>query len=261
MKNIHDYQVYCFDIDGTLASSYDAISSDIAAMLCALLEKNKNILFISGRRFSLESAVFGDIDYKVLRQLPCYPQRAQNIHSIASGGAHMLEYKNGVWSDVYKRHMSDDSVAHLIEVYEQALLAALDPTDPACTFKSRHVNKDNTMLSCTSIEPTEPGAAEIRHDWDRDYNKRRKIVAEMYKTVSKDEFEIRIGGGTTLDISVVGVNKKSALEYFFMHTGFLKEETVFIGDGFGEGGNDEVVRGMVDCVEVTGPRDVLKLFA
>lgn len=262
VKNIHDYRVYCFDIDGTLAGSYDAIHADIATLLCTMLQQGKEVLFVSGRRFSMESTVFGDIEYKVLRMLPCYPQYAGLIHIIASGGAHMLEYKDSSWHDVYRTHMTDESIAMLIDVYEKALPAVLDQNDPALHHKSRHVNKDNMMLSCTSIEPTEAGADLSRYGWDDNREKRRAILKEMYKTISRDEFDIHIGGGTTLDISLKGVNKKSALEYFFAYTGCNKEDAVFVGDGFGEGGNDEVVRELgIAIQEVTGPNDVLQLFA
>jgi hydroxymethylpyrimidine pyrophosphatase-like HAD family hydrolase len=227
-----------------------------------MLREGKEVLFVSGRRFSMEGTIFGDIEYKVLHKLPCYPQYAERMHVIASGGAHMLEYTEGAWHDVYRKHMTDESIAMLIDVYEKSLLAVLAPDDPALHHKSRHVNKDNMMLSCTSIEPTEEGADLSRHGWDDNKQKRRAILKEMYKTVSQDEFDIHVGGGTTLDISPKGVNKRSALEQFFVHTGFKKEDAVFVGDGFGEGGNDEVVRDSgVAIQEVTGPKDVLQLFA
>lgn len=259
-KSIHDYQVYCFDIDGTLAGSYDAISADVAGMLCGLLKKGKTVVFVTGRMFSSADSRFGDVEYKVLTQLPCYPECAQQIYTIASGGAHMLEYKGDTWKDVFAKRIPDEEIARMIDVYEAALPKALDQNDPALRHKSRHVNKGNLLLSCTSIEPTEEGADVSRKGWDDNREKRRRIRNEMYKSISAETFDIHIGGGTTLDISHKGVNKKSALEALFVHTGIAPEQTVFIGDGFGEGGNDEVVRGVVDVVEVTEPNDVLRLF-
>lgn len=259
--SIYTYNVYCFDIDGTLAGSYDAIDSAVGDMLCSLLQKGKQVVFVSGRRFSSADAIFGDIEHKVIKQLPCFDAYATAVHAIASGGAHMLEYKDGTWRDVFRKGMTDKDIALLIDAYEQALPKALVAGDPALAHKSRHVNKDNLMLSCTSIEPTEVGADRSRDGWDDDYEKRRRIIQEMQVHIPHDRFDIRIGGGTTLDISMKGVNKKTALEAFFVHTGCKKEETVFIGDGFGKGGNDEVVKETgIATVEVRDPDEVLTLF-
>ena len=55
------------------------------------------------------------------------------------------------------------------------------------------------------------------------------------------QFEILIGGKTTIDVTRQGITKAHGVEWLAKELNLHPHDMLFVGDGFGEGGNDAIV--------------------
>jgi len=97
-------------------------------------------------------------------------------------------------------------------------------------------------------------SAEHKVKFDPDRKKRRamyKEVCEIFK-----DYSVFIGGSTSFDFAGKKYNKYDAIMDYAKRHGYSKDEIVFIGDDFGDGGGDSHVRlkGM-DYIEIHDYRD------
>ena len=93
-------------------------------------------------------------------------------------------------------------------------------------------------------------------DLDR---KKRKLVL---KTVpfKNDKFNCSIGGTTCLEYTKKDFSKGANIERYIQVMGWNKDECIFFGDALQPGGNDHSVVGVIETVEVSGPKDLLIKF-
>lgn len=75
--------------------------------------------------------------------------------------------------------------------------------------------------------------------FDPDRKKRRAIYKEVCEAFS--EYVVFVGGSSSFDMAPKPYDKRYALELYCEEHGFSHDEVVFIGDDYGEGGNDESV--------------------
>ena len=70
------------------------------------------------------------------------------------------------------------------------------------------------------------------------------------------EFEVRLGGTTSVDVTKIGVDKAYGMKKLMEATGVSKDEILFFGDKLEEGGNDYPVKQLgIDCIAVERWRD------
>ena len=75
--------------------------------------------------------------------------------------------------------------------------------------------------------------------FDPDRAKRRRIygeVAEIFK-----DYSVFVGGSSSFDMAPAPYNKYYALDLYCKENGFTHDQVVYIGDDYGQGGNDESV--------------------
>ena len=79
-----------------------------------------------------------------------------------------------------------------------------------------------------------------KYEWDPDTNKRQKIREIVIKEIP--DYEVRIGGTTSIDVTLPGVDKAYGMEKLIQELEVSKEEILFVGDKLEEGGNDYPVK-------------------
>ena len=95
--------------------------------------------------------------------------------------------------------------------------------------------------------------------WDPDRKKRAIMVAELEKHIP--EFEIRIGGSTTIDITRKGIDKEFGIKEFLTYAKIDKDQVLFIGDALEPGGNDyPATRVGIKTIDVSGPEEAEKII-
>lgn len=86
---------------------------------------------------------------------------------------------------------------------------------------------------------TKPDAAD-KLAFDPDKIKRREMYPEV-KEIFKD-YSVFIGGTTSFDITPRQYNKYDAVMRYAAEKGYSKDEILFVGDDFADGGNDSQIR-------------------
>ncbi len=75
--------------------------------------------------------------------------------------------------------------------------------------------------------------------FDPDRKKRRAFYAEVKALFP--EYRVFVGGSSSFDMAPAPYDKRYALEKYCEAKGISPDEVLFIGDDYGEGGNDEAV--------------------
>lgn len=90
--------------------------------------------------------------------------------------------------------------------------------------------------------------------WDPDQNKRREIVKILEPRLP--EFEINIGGTTSIDFLPKGFNKAKGLIRLLNHFSMVIRDMIFVGDAIFLGGNDySPYQAGIECIKVDGPTE------
>jgi HAD superfamily hydrolase (TIGR01484 family) len=100
---------------------------------------------------------------------------------------------------------------------------------------------------------------QLKEGWDPDATKKNKL--RDYLAVRLPEFEIRVGGGTSVDITKPGIDKAYGMNKLIDMLGIAKEDILFLGDRIQPGGNDYPVKEMgIDCLEVSDWRNTVQIL-
>ena len=75
--------------------------------------------------------------------------------------------------------------------------------------------------------------------FDPDRKKRRAFYSEVVEAFP--EYNVFVGGSSSFDMSPKPYNKYYALELYCRENGYSHSQVVYIGDDYGQGGNDECV--------------------
>ena len=90
--------------------------------------------------------------------------------------------------------------------------------------------------------------------FDPTREKRQKMYAEVLEIFS--DFTVFIGGSSSFDFSGKKYNKYDAIMTYAAQHGYEKDEILYVGDDFGDGGGDSHVRlGGMDYINIVDYRD------
>jgi phosphomannomutase len=220
-------KIIVFDLDGTLAESKSQLDAEMSSLMCNLLEK-KSVAIISGGGFP-------QFEKQVLSQIFCSPNLLEKLIIFPTKGGAAYEFKDNTWRQIYSEEFSNEEKAKIIN--------AIDVVSKEVDFlPEKHFGK---RLEDRGTEFTFSGLGqEAPHEekakWDPDC-KKRKVLEEKLKNILP-EFDVAIGGSTSIDITLKGINKAFAIEKLVSHFGYKKEGIVFVGDALFADGNDASVK-------------------
>ena len=80
---------------------------------------------------------------------------------------------------------------------------------------------------------------EDKVNWDPHHEKRMAMRDSLQRKIP--EYEILIGGKTSIDITKKGVNKSYGVMWFSKALGIAPADMLYVGDALYPGGNDQVV--------------------
>lgn len=230
------YKTLAFDIDGTLAQSKSPISPEMAELLNRII-KHYDLVLISGGQFKqFEEQVLKYIKVPLYSKVYCFPTSGASCY---------------VWdfraTQLYSEAFSDAEKEDII----RALYRAMDFVGFEAGQRHGQCLEDRgaqlTYSACGQNAPLE-----VKREFDPTGNKRRR-VAEAFKLIRPD-YECRLGGTSSLDITRPGINKAYGMRRYMEMTGVKPGEICFMGDAMQPGGNDYPVTEMgIHCYEVRDP--------
>lgn len=243
-------KVLAFDLDGTLAPSKSALPDKISELMGSLLVKY-NICVISGGKFE-------QFSNQLLANLHLGDQELKNLHIMPTCGTRYYKYDQAskTWKKVYAEDFSNDQKKKII-VELSKVIESLGYNKHKVygeQIEDRGSQISWSALGQNIVDELGEEGVRLKEEWDPTNAKKSKIRELVAPKLP--EFEVRMGGTTTIDITKQGIDKAYGMRKLMQYLKVEKEDILFFGDKLNEGGNDFPVKAMgIDCLEVSDWHD------
>ncbi|MDO8514342.1 MAG: HAD-IIB family hydrolase [bacterium] len=235
-----------FDLDDTLAESFQPPKHQMVTKLGLLLDRIPLAI--------MTAAGFTRIEDQFLSKLADSPYISR-LYVFPNSTAECYVCESGKWHTAYSESLTKDE-RHAITVALQESLAdtELFPAHPK--HEPMIIDRDAQIAFATlGLDAT----LEEKQSWDPDQAKRKRLVAILEKKIP--QFEILMGGMTTIDITRKNVNKAYGVRWLSTHLGIPANEMLYVGDALYEGGNDAVVMSTgIETRAVGGPDETERVI-
>lgn len=243
-------KVIAFDLDGTLAPSKSPLPDKMAELIKELLQKFE-VCVISGGKF-------GQFEVQLLGNLEASPTELQRLHLMPTCGTRYYLYD--LASHKWDLQYAEDFTKAEIEKIKIALNKGFDDLNYrekkvyGETLEDRGSQVTFSVLGQDIVTVLGPKGVELKEAWDPDNSKKQAVrdyVADLIP-----EFEVRVGGVTSIDVTKLGIDKAYGMKKLLAMLELGKEDMLFVGDRLDEGGNDYPVKAMgVDSISVKNWED------
>jgi HAD superfamily hydrolase (TIGR01484 family) len=218
-------KLLCFDLDGTLTQHRTKLG-----------EENRRVLDELGKRYKLIMVGAGNAP-RIYGQMNDYP-----IDIIANYGMQESKMVNGEFKIIREDKTYPDR-----EFFEKNI-ELLRKKYGYESYAGEGVEFHPSGMVTFPLLGTK---ADIKDKlaFDPTREKRKKMYAEVLEIFS--DYTVYIGGSSSFDFSGKEYNKYSAIMRYAEENGYSKEEILYVGDDFDDGGGDSHVRlGGMDYVEI-----------
>lgn len=245
------YKAVIFDLDGTLAESKQPLSTVIGEDIKKLLDR-------------VPVGIMSGADFPQFQKqlLPFLPREANfyNLFLFPTSAAECREYRvNGSgrpeWIAAYDylfNQVEKEKIIAALKLIQEKM--AFDTNQPSYGDKIEDRGEQITWSALGQAAPLYE-----KERWDPDHTKRKIMRDELLKLIP--EFEISIGGTTSIDITHKGISKDAGIRWLTTRLGCESSEMLYIGDALFKGGNDSVVKKTgIQTKKVSGPKETLKVI-
>ena len=231
-------KLVAMDLDGTLTQHKETLTPENKAVLDLLRKKYRLLMVGAGQVM------------RIFNQLGEYP-----IDIIGNYGLQYGEYSEEEKKILIKRDLTfrvdKESVAERI--------AAMRERYGFTEFRGEGVEYHPSGAVTFPILGTKAIQAD-KLAFDPDRAKRRKIYSEV--KAAFPEYVVFIGGSSSFDMAPRPYNKAYALDLYCKEKGLLPENVVYVGDDYGEGGNDEsVFKSSYNYLKIDSYKDFAKVVS
>ena len=225
-----------FDLDGTVVESKTKISDSMRDAFNLLLEKYL-VNVISGGKYSI-------FQQNLVAEITKNENLLSKLTLSPTCGAVMYIYTNNEWVFLYKDALDKEVIKEIFDAFEYAMNKFGHNPE---TLYGDIVEDRETQVTFSAFGQMAP--LELKNAWDPTQEKRRELV--KYLNEKLDNLDIKIAGGTSIDITKRGINKGYGINKLIEYLGITLDEVLFIGDALFEGGNDRPVADIgVDSIQV-----------
>jgi phosphomannomutase len=239
-------KLIAFDLDGTLAPSKSPAPDRMMEDLSKLLDQF-HVCVISGGKF-------GQFEKQLLGNLQATPSQLERLHIMPTCGTQYYSYKLDTkdWHQVYAENFT--------EAQKEKIIAALNKGFDDLNYREKKVYGECiedrgsqvtfSVLGQDIVDVLGEEGVRLKEEWDP--GNKKKLELRDYIQPLIPEFEVRVGGVTSIDITKKGIDKAYGMKKLMEMLEISKEDILFIGDRLQEGGNDYPVKAMgVDCLEIS----------
>ncbi|MBR4756960.1 MAG: HAD-IIB family hydrolase [Bacteroidales bacterium] len=209
-------KLIAFDLDGTLTQHKQPLSA-----------ANKAVLDTLAQRYEIIMAGAGNCK-RIYNQMGQYPITIVGNYGMEESRIVDGEFKivREEKADVDKKFM-DKKCMELRKKYGYT------------SYKGDPLEYHESGMVTFGLLGTKPDPAD-KLAFDPDKVKRRAMYPEV-KEIFKD-YSVFIGGTTSFDITPKQYNKYDAVMRYAAEKGYTKDQILFVGDDFADGGNDSQIR-------------------
>lgn len=239
-------KIIAFDLDGTLADSKSPIEDRMAELLGQLLDKYQVCVMSGGK--------FGQFETQLLANLKADPAKLERLHLMPTCGTRYYVYDiyKKIWNQVYAEDFTEAEKKEIILALNKGIdeLGMREKQTWGETIEDRGSQITFSALGQDIVAELGKKGVELKERWDPDGTKKHKL--RDYVAALIPDFEVRVGGGTSVDITKPGIDKAYGIRKLMDVLEISKEDILFIGDRLEEGGNDFPVKAMgVDSIEIS----------
>lgn len=239
-----------FDLDQTVTESKTPLDKEMAEILRRLLRKMK-VAVVSG-------ASFERIRKQFLANLKAEPAEIANLYLIpASGGAlYRFNPANQEWQLLYEKVFTEPEKERIIAAMKE-MAAAAEPADLLTHPYGDWIEDRKSQITFSSLGQAAPLA--LKKKWDPEKTKRMVLLKFLARLLP--EYEISVGGLTSIDVTQKEINKKYGIGRLAEYLKIEPTEIIFIADQLSPGGNDYSVKESgIESVAVAGPEETKKII-
>ena len=215
-----------FDLDDTLSAPHIAISAVMAKKLCDLLALIPVAI--------VSAAPFERVSRDVLENL----QRTEtfdNLYVFSENGGMCRTWGAGHWRTMYQETLSPNERITLRTTVEEVVKHA-QVLEGAPIYGERILDREaGVTLSTLGLGAPQ----DARKAWDPERTKREVLRKELAGKLP--DWNVYIGGLTSIDISRHNVSKARAVMWLAEQLHCKPADMIYVGDALYEGGNDTVV--------------------
>lgn len=215
--DVSKIKLIAFDLDGTLTQHKTPLSEEHRAVLEALSKKYKLLMAGAG------------MCRRIFDQMGHFP-----IDIMGNYGMQYAEYNPETKDIEIKKNITLPCDRESVEKRVTAMREKHGFTEYAGENVEYHASGCVTfpILGTKAVQ-------EDKLAFDPDRKKRRAIYEEIKEVFS--DYIVFVGGSSSFDMAPAPYNKAYALAEYCKERGIAHDEVVFVGDDYGEGGNDESV--------------------
>ncbi len=247
-------KVLSFDVDQTLNVAKTPITDEVAKLLISCLN-NFEICPISGQKF--DQFLIQIVDRLVDNGVK--PAELTHLHLFVAQGTQYYRYvptgdtyNPNDWQQVYNFPLTAEQVAKITAALSQAA-QELNHWEEASLAEGDEII-ENRLSQVTFSALGQKATTEEKYAWDPDHKKREAIVARAKELAP--EFDYEIGGTTSINAFVPGMNKVFGMTHLMEELNVQKSDILYFGDMTQPGGNDyPVVQMGVQTITVRNHED------
>ncbi|MEN9621862.1 MAG: hypothetical protein RLZZ67_296 [Candidatus Parcubacteria bacterium] len=234
-----------FDLDGTLAESKQAIDSSMALLLSKLLTTHY-VAIISGGSYE-------QFKKQIVSNLPTNTP-FENLLLLPVTGSAVYRYVDNEWKQVHADGLPADQKNRIIDALHKAEESLIIKDQ---TLYGEKIEDRGTQITYSGLGQN--ASVEAKQTWDPDQSKRKRMVEILSPILA--EFDIHIGGMTSIDITSKGVDKASGIRTIQNMLGTPISHITFVGDALFPGGNDyPATTTGAKCIKVISVSDTKKII-
>lgn len=219
----------------------------MAKILCKLLEKK--IVAVAG------GGNYPQFEKQFLGLLKCPEDQLKNLFLLPTSGGRLYKHNVGKWQLVYKNAFTAGEKNQILDAFQKAF-ADISYVAPKKTY-GKTIGDRESQTTFSALGQKAPLAK--KEEWNKNQDIRPQLKAALEKYLP--EFEVRLGGLTSVDITKKGIDKAYGINEIAELLSVSIKEMIYIGDALYEGGNDfAVIKTGIDTIQVSGPADVKYLL-
>jgi HAD superfamily hydrolase (TIGR01484 family) len=239
-------KLIAFDLDGTLAPSKSPADDRMMELLAQLLDKF-HVCVISGGKFQ-------QFEKQLLSNLEADPAQLERLHIMPTCGTRYYAY------DVSKQDWRQVYAENFTEAQKQKIVDALNKGFDDLNYRAKKIYGETiedrgsqvtfSVLGQDIVDELGPEGVRQKEAWDPDNKKKNELRDYIAPLIP--EFEVRVGGVTSIDVTKKGIDKAYGMRKLMELLDIAKEDILFIGDRLQPGGNDYPVKAFgIDSLEIS----------
>lgn len=248
-------KLIAFDLDGTLAPSKSYLPDEMADVFGRLLD-HFEVCVISGGKY-------GQFKMQLLDGLHASGTQLQKLHLMPTCGTqyYTFDLAKNDWHRQYAELLTEPEKAKISKALKEGFdhFGYAEKDTYGEIIEDRESQITYSVLGQDIVAELGEEGLKRKYEWDPD-NAKKQAVRD-YVAPLIPEFEVRVGGVTSIDVTKPGIDKAYGMEKLMSILDISKDEILFMGDRIQPGGNDFPVKEMgIDTIEVSDWSDTAKIL-